>query len=58
MDDPTLDDSPEDAAFRSEVRAFLEAHASLRHGTDRTTLLSTDTSLEAELHHIEACRSW
>ena len=50
--------SSDRAAFRSEVRAFLEAHASLRHGTDRTTLLSTDTSLEAELHHIEACRSW
>ena len=58
MDDPTLEDSPQDAAFRAEVRAFLDAHATLRHGTDRTTLLSTDTSLEAELHHIAACRDW
>ncbi|MFM7060404.1 MAG: acyl-CoA dehydrogenase family protein [Actinomycetes bacterium] len=58
MDDPTLEDSPQDAAFRAEVRAFLDAHATLRHGTDRTTLLSTDTSLEAELHHIVACRDW
>ena len=58
MDDPTLDDSPQDAAFRAEARAFLEEHASLRHGTDRTTLLSTDTSLEAELAHIANCRSW
>lgn len=58
MDDPTLEDSPQDAAFRAEVRAFLDAHATLRHGTDRTTLLSTDTSLEAELHHIAGCRDW
>ncbi|MEY4008280.1 MAG: hypothetical protein RLZZ467_1347, partial [Gemmatimonadota bacterium] len=58
MDDPTLEDSPQDAAFRAEVRAFLERHATLRHGTDRTTLLSTDTSLEAELHHIAMCRAW
>ena len=27
MDDPTLDDSPQDAAFRAEARAFLEAPA-------------------------------
>lgn len=58
MDDPTLEDSPQDAAFRAEVRAFLDAHATLRHGTDRTTLLSTDTSLDAELDHIAACRTW
>jgi alkylation response protein AidB-like acyl-CoA dehydrogenase len=58
MDDPTLEDSPQDAAFRAEVRAFLGAHATLRHGTDRTTLLSTDTSLEAELRHIATCRAW
>ncbi|MEY3361012.1 MAG: hypothetical protein RL531_731 [Actinomycetota bacterium] len=58
MDDPTLEDSPQDAAFRAEARAFLAAHATLRHGTDRTTLLSTDTSLDAELAHIGSCRAW
>src|SRR3954471_12443789 len=29
-----FEDTPEEAAFRSEARAFLEAHASLRTGTD------------------------
>jgi acyl-CoA dehydrogenase len=30
-----FEDSPELAAFRSEVREFLDAHAELRHGDDR-----------------------
>ncbi|MFM7061987.1 MAG: acyl-CoA dehydrogenase family protein [Actinomycetes bacterium] len=30
-----FEDSPELAAFRAEVREFLDAHASLRHGDDR-----------------------
>jgi len=29
-----FEDTPEEAAFRAEARAFLEAHASLRTGTD------------------------
>ena len=30
-----FEDSPELAAFRAEVREFLDAHAELRHGDDR-----------------------
>ena len=29
-----FEDTPEEAAVRAEARAFLEAHASLRTGTD------------------------
>ncbi|MDQ1521015.1 MAG: hypothetical protein QOI55_2088, partial [Actinomycetota bacterium] len=49
-----------DEAFRSEVRAFLEAHAKPRQGFgDQTiTLGSTDTSKEAELEHLRRCREW
>ncbi len=58
MDDPKNLDSGEDAEFRAEAREFLSAHAALRKGTDRTTLLSTDASREAELAHIAAARAW
>jgi alkylation response protein AidB-like acyl-CoA dehydrogenase len=33
-DDVDFEDTPEEAAVRAEARAFLEAHASLRTGTD------------------------
>ncbi|MBJ7513198.1 MAG: acyl-CoA dehydrogenase family protein, partial [Acidimicrobiia bacterium] len=58
MDDPKILDSAEDAEFRAQAREFLSAHAALRMGTDRTTLLSTDASREAELAHIAAARTW
>jgi alkylation response protein AidB-like acyl-CoA dehydrogenase len=56
----TDEETQEDAAFRAEARAFLEAHAKSRQGFgDRTiTLGNTDTSKEAEAAHIERCREW
>jgi alkylation response protein AidB-like acyl-CoA dehydrogenase len=56
----TDEETTEDQAFRAEVRAFLEAHATPRQGFgDKTiTLGNTDTSKEAEQEHIERCRAW
>jgi alkylation response protein AidB-like acyl-CoA dehydrogenase len=47
-----FDDSPEDAQFRSEVRAWLSENAPLRGGTD-------DWSQNHELDdYAERCRKW
>jgi alkylation response protein AidB-like acyl-CoA dehydrogenase len=53
--DPTamnFDDSPDDARFRSEVRAWLDGHAERRRGLD-------DWSLNHEApDYVTRCRTW
>ncbi len=54
-----FDDTPEEAAFRKEVRAFLEAHARPKTGTDADWSrgnLATDPTRAAE--YIRRCRQW
>ena len=48
-----FDDTPEEAAFRAEARAWLEAHARLKEpdGSDRLMMQRTDPS------HVERNRS-
>ncbi len=57
---PPSDESPADAQFRAEARAFLQANAKPRDPTAQlgTTLGRTDTSEEAEAAHIRECREW
>jgi alkylation response protein AidB-like acyl-CoA dehydrogenase len=54
-----FEDSPELAAFREEVRAFLDAHASLRHGDDRDWSrngAATDEAVASDFR--KRCREW
>ncbi len=51
-----FDDTPEEAAFRAEARAWLDANASKRHG-DASAGRSV-TSEENQLEHVENCRRW
>ena len=48
-----FDDTPEEAAFRAEARAWLEAHAELRKPDARPTMAAAN-----DPGHIEACRKW
>src|SRR3954469_25207531 len=50
-------ETPEDAAFRAECRAWLEANAELRTG-NRTLGALTDADPEAERRHVEASKAW
>ena len=54
-----FEDSPEEAAFRAEARAFLEAHAEPRTGTDadwsRGAVADTP---EGQADYIRRCREW
>ena len=54
-----FEDSPEEAAFRAEVRTFLEAEASPKTGTDADWSrggMSTDPDEIAV--YLERCRAW
>ena len=52
-----FDDTPEEAAFRAEARAWLEANAPRRHqeGTGGRGVLFDE---EGQKHHVESCRRW
>lgn len=54
-----FDDTPAEAAFRKEARAFLEAHATLKTGTDddwsRGAVASDPAAAAA---YRERCRAW
>jgi alkylation response protein AidB-like acyl-CoA dehydrogenase len=53
-----IGDSPEEAAFRAEARAFLETHAELkRPGVTSEDELNRHDS-DWMLHHLELCRRW
>ena len=54
-----FDDTPEEALFRAEARAWLEAHAwprSARSAAARRRW--RDPSPKAQAAHVAACRSW
>jgi alkylation response protein AidB-like acyl-CoA dehydrogenase len=52
-----IDDTPEEAAFRAEARAWLDAHALPKgHPDDFSAGLWTDDYDEAV--HLERCRAW
>ncbi len=55
-----LDDTPEEAAFRAEARAWLEANAEPRSAGDDTGSYFTlaDDSPEADRRHVETCKRW
>jgi alkylation response protein AidB-like acyl-CoA dehydrogenase len=48
-----FDDTPEEAAFRAEARAWLEAHARPRRPDARPSLAAAN-----DPGHVEACRTW
>jgi acyl-CoA dehydrogenase len=54
-----FDDTPDEAAFRAEARAFLEAHATLRTGTDadwsRGNLVEDPAEQGA---FVKRCQEW
>lgn len=51
-----FEETPEEAAFRQECRAFLSQHAKLKEpGAARTTM---STMAEDEAAHVQACRDW
>ena len=54
-----FDDTPTEAAFRAEVRSFLEAHAELKTGTDADSsrgAVATDPVEQAE--YQARCKAW
>jgi alkylation response protein AidB-like acyl-CoA dehydrogenase len=54
-----FEDSPEEAAFRAEARAFLEAHASPRTGTDADwSRGSMNQDPEAIETYLRKCKEW
>ena len=48
-----FDDTPEEAAFRAEARAWLDDHATLRTGNEQATMAKA-----SEDGHVERCREW
>ena len=53
-----LEDTPEKAAFRAEVRAWLEARAPLREDGDGWSTRTTHPDEDAERAHMDRCRAW
>lgn len=51
-----FDETPEEAAFRDECRAFLSRHATLKEPSKLTVTMST--LAEDEEAHVKACRDW
>jgi alkylation response protein AidB-like acyl-CoA dehydrogenase len=54
-----FDDTPAEALFRAEARAWLEAHATPRSTRSiESRRRSRDPSPEAQAAHVAACRKW
>ena len=54
-----FDDTPTEAAFRAEVRSFLEANAELKTGTDTDSsrgAVATDPAEQAD--YQARCKAW
>ncbi len=56
--EPVIDESPADAEFRREARAFLEAHAAPRPSGMSSSPLGKEMSDEIEAAHVRECREW
>jgi alkylation response protein AidB-like acyl-CoA dehydrogenase len=54
-----FDDTPEEAAFRAEVRAFLDAHAAPKaKGSLSRSFHAQRPSQAGELEHVRLCKAW
>jgi len=54
-----FDESPEEAELRAEIRAFLDANATLKTGTESDWSRGpVDDSEEAARAYMERCRAW
>ena len=54
-----FDDTASEAAFRTEARSFLEAHASPKTGTDADWSRGASAQGEqAQLDHLRRCKDW
>jgi alkylation response protein AidB-like acyl-CoA dehydrogenase len=55
-----VEDSPEEAAFRAEARAFFESVAQLRTDDDETGnyFAMADDDPATHVRHVERCRDW
>jgi alkylation response protein AidB-like acyl-CoA dehydrogenase len=54
-----FEDSPAEAAFRAEVRAFLESHATRRTGTDADwSRGAMNEDPQRQRAYVERCRAW
>jgi alkylation response protein AidB-like acyl-CoA dehydrogenase len=53
-----FDDTPEEAAFRAEVREWLEQHATRRPKGGLATRVGMGMTQEAELEHVRRCKEW
>ena len=53
-----IHDTPEEAAFRAEARAWLEAHARRRTGTAADWSRGPGHTPDAERAYHERCRAW
>jgi len=54
-----FDESPEEAELRAEIRAFLDANATLKTGTEADWSRGpVDDSEEAARAYMERCRAW
>ena len=51
-------DTPEQAGFRAEARAWLEANAERRTGVGGWAMGTHEPTPEAEAAHFERCREW
>ena len=54
-----FDDSPDEGAFRAEVRAFLDAHATAKQpGSLASSYYGKAPTAEAEREHVTECKVW
>jgi alkylation response protein AidB-like acyl-CoA dehydrogenase len=53
-----FDDTPEEAAFRAEVRAWLTEHARPRGEATSLHRAHHDPDPEADARHVKACKAW
>jgi alkylation response protein AidB-like acyl-CoA dehydrogenase len=53
-----FDDTPQEAAFRAEVYAFLSQHAKLKTGRSAVHSMSHDSGSAAEAEHVREAKAW
>jgi acyl-CoA dehydrogenase len=53
-----FDDTPEEAAFRAEVRDWLSRHAQPRGDAAAAQRAHHDPDPEADARHVAACKKW
>jgi len=53
-----FDETPDEAAFRAEVKAFLDEHVPLLRSNERDQNSIFITDHDKELAHVQRCRDW